>query len=105
MPKMKSDVNKSAAVKEILAKNPDAPVKEIVARLASEGIEISENYVYSLKKKRKGGRPTGSKAVAQSSAKASNSATITIEDIEAVKALAEKLGAEKLHQLADVLAK
>ena len=50
------------------------------------------------------GRPKGSKtAVAHSSARG-NGASISIEDIQAVKALAEKLGAEKLRQLADVLA-
>lgn len=105
MAKQKPDVNKSAAVNEILAKNPDTPVKEIVATLAGKGIEISENYVYSLKKLRKGGRPKGSKAVAHSPAKVGNSSGITVEDIRAVKELAERLGAENLRQLAAVLAK
>jgi hypothetical protein len=55
--------------------------------------------------KKKMGRPKGSKtAVAHSSPRPNGSASITIEDIQAVKELAEKLGADKLRQLTEVLA-
>lgn len=60
-------------------------------------------------KKKKMGRPKGRKlgrpAGVQSSAKANGSANISLDDIRAVKELAEKLGAEKLRQLAEVLTK
>jgi len=49
-------------------------------------------------KRRKLGRPR--KAVA-----GSNASGISLDDIRAVKALADKLGAEKVKQLAQVLAK
>jgi hypothetical protein len=51
-------------------------------------------------KGRKLGRPVGS----HTSAKPSTSSSITIEDVKAVKDLAERIGVEKLRQLADVLA-
>ncbi len=58
--------------------------------------------------KKKMGRPKGTKngktAVAYSPAPATG-ASISIDDIKAVKELAEKLGADKLRQLAEVLAK
>jgi len=53
---------------------------------------------HKVVKRRKFGRPK--KAHAGSSA-----GGISLEDIQAVKALADKLGAEKVQQLAEVLAK
>ena len=49
----KSDVNKSVAVKEILAKNPKAKVSEVVSTLAAQGIKVSYTYAYALKSKGK----------------------------------------------------
>lgn len=46
--------------------------------------------------KRKGGRPKGSQSTAGG---------ITVQDIEAVKALVDRMGAEKVRDLAQVLAK
>jgi hypothetical protein len=58
--------------------------------------------------KKKMGRPKGSKngqtAVAHYTARATGSVNISIEDILAVKELAGRLGAERLRQLAEVLA-
>lgn len=51
------------------------------------------------------GRKTGRPAAAHAPVKASVSASISLDDIRAVKELAEKLGAEKLRQLAEVLTK
>ena len=72
---------------------------------------VISNYKSSIIRlgvpKKKMGRPKGSKngqaAVAHSPVKSGSS--ISIDDILAVKALAEKLGADKLRQLAEVLAK
>jgi hypothetical protein len=43
----KSDVNKTAAVKETLAKNPKAKASEVVSALAAQGIKVSSAYVYA----------------------------------------------------------
>jgi hypothetical protein len=42
---------KSAAVRELLEKNPKMPVSEIVSTLAARRIKITPNLVYSLKTK------------------------------------------------------
>src|SRR5438477_6541494 len=47
------EVNKSVAVKAVLAKNPKTPVKEVVSALAAQGVKVSNNYVYMLKSKMK----------------------------------------------------
>ena len=41
MAKQKPEVNKSAAVREVLKKEPQTPVAEIVSTLAAQGIKIS----------------------------------------------------------------
>jgi hypothetical protein len=45
--------NKSAAVREILDRNPNTPTKDIVAILAQRGIRIHPNLVYLIKSKSK----------------------------------------------------
>jgi hypothetical protein len=52
------------------------------------------------KRGRKPGRPVGAHPVVRKS----TAGSISLEDIKAVKALADKIGLEKLVQLADVLA-
>jgi hypothetical protein len=49
-------VNKSAAVREILAKNFHTPVREIVSMLDQRGIRIHPNLVYLIKSKVRAGR-------------------------------------------------
>ena len=48
-----SKVNKSAAIREYLAANPEAKPKEIVAALADKGITVSPNMVSIVKAKTK----------------------------------------------------
>jgi len=54
--------------------------------------------VKTVAKKKKPGRPKGTTATAVSGG-------ITLGDIQAVKAVVNKLGADKVRQLAEVLAK
>jgi hypothetical protein len=62
-----------------------------------------KHYIMGKKKGKRGRKPGPKPAVA---AAAANSKTgISLDDIAAVKALADRLGAEKVRQLAQVLAK
>src|SRR5579871_4272433 len=104
MAKKKSEVDKSAAVREILEKDPKTPAKEIIATLGQKGIKISEAYVYMLKgkAKAKGHKEKREKAVA-----ASKSAGLAdpVELISGIKALAAKAGGMRtLKKLVDLLA-
>jgi hypothetical protein len=103
MAKKKSEVDKSAAVREILEKNPKTPAKQIIAALGQKGIKISEAYVYMLKSRAKarGRKEKREKAVA-----ASRSAGLAdpIELISGIKTLAQKAGGMRtLKKLVDLL--
>jgi hypothetical protein len=56
MPKKKPFGQKSAAIRELLAQNPDRPVSEIVSTLAGRGLKVTPNLVYALKAKGKARR-------------------------------------------------
>ena len=61
MPRAKASGNskaptKASAIREILASNPKAKTKDIVAELAAKGIKVSENHVYIIKSKAKAKR-------------------------------------------------
>ena len=104
MAKKKSDVDKAAAVRAILAKDPKTPAREIIASLKQQGIKISEAYVYMLKSKAKakGHREKREKAVA-----ASRSAGLAdpVELVQGIKVLAQKAGGMRtLKKLVDLLA-
>ena len=49
----KDGVNKSQAIRDILAQTPKSPVKEIVAQLGQRGVEVNPNLVYLIKSKRR----------------------------------------------------
>jgi DNA-binding winged helix-turn-helix (wHTH) protein len=104
MAKKKSDVDKSAAVREILAKDPKTPAKEIIATLGQKGIKISEAYVYMLRSKAKA---KGRKEKREQAVAASRSAGLAdpVELISGIKALAQKAGGMRtLKKLVDLLA-
>jgi len=99
----KSDVNKSAAVKEILAKNPKTPVKEVISELAAQGVKVSYTYVYALKTK---GKAKKRKEKREKVVAASNSMGVLdpVDLIREVKNLALRTGGlRNLKQLVDVL--
>ncbi len=99
----KSDVNKSAAIKELLAKNPKIKGSEVVSTLAAQGIHVSSTLVYALRakgkaKKRKEKRE---KAMATST---SMGISDPVELIRQVKELALRTGGLRhLKSLVDVL--
>ena len=53
MAKQKSEVNKSALVREVSETNPLTPLKEITSTLAKQGVKVSDNLIYSLKSQMK----------------------------------------------------
>ena len=99
----KSNVNKSAAIKEILAKNPKAKGSEIVSKLAAQRIRVSSALVYALKSKAKAKKrkQKREKAVATSN---SMGVTDSVALIRHVKELALRAGGlRNLRPLVEVL--
>jgi hypothetical protein len=100
----KGGVNKSQAIREILAQSPKSPVKEIVAQLGQRGIEVNPNLVYLIKSKRsqKAKRENRLRAVeANRMAGLANPVELILE----VRKVAEKAGGMRhLKELVDMLA-
>lgn len=96
--------NKSAAVREILAKNPKTPVKDIVASMEQQGMKISHNLVYLIKSKMKHRkRREKRQRVAEATQKAGISNPVDL--ILKVRTLANQAGGiSHLKKLVDVLA-
>jgi hypothetical protein len=100
-------------------------VKEAIAELGKDAMPLAiqsavkerhgvdlptsliSNYKHYLRGKKKGNghRKAGRKPVATAPAANSSAGGITLEDIRAVKELADRIGAEKVQQLAQVLGK
>lgn len=109
--KAAASVNKLAAVREIVGKHgKNIKPSEIVKIMKSDfGADMTpgmaSNYkgtVLRARSPRKPGRPAG---VARKATAADHTGGISLEDIEAVKTLVNRIGAEKVHKLALVLAK
>src|SRR6266852_5706987 len=107
MPKRKAredGVNKSAAVREILAKDFHTPVREIVSTLNQRGIKIHPNLVYLIKSKTNAGRRKQKRQKALENSRDLGLAN-PVELILEVRKLAVKAGGFRhLKQLVDVLA-
>jgi hypothetical protein len=106
-------LSKMEAVRRILASSgKDTMPLEIQGLLKKQyNIKMDPTVISTYKSSilrqgpgKKMGRPKGQTAVAHSTARANGSASISIDDIKAVKELAGRLGAERLRQLAEVLA-
>jgi len=105
MGKQNSEVNKSQAIRDILAKNPNTPIKEIGSTLAQKGIKVSDTYVYMVRGK---AHTRKLKEKRQKAIQASNDSGIinAAELVLSVKQLAAAAGGiRKLKQLVDILAK
>jgi hypothetical protein len=96
-------VNKSQAIRDMLAANPKAKVKDIVDAMGKKGLKVSPNLVYFLKAKGKAKRRKAKrqKAVAASRAAGHIDAVGLVMD---VRHLAVKAGGMKrLKELVDIL--
>jgi hypothetical protein len=114
-------VNKMEAARQVIAKHgkDTMPVEIVKFAKAEHGVDLSpdvaSNYKSAVlrelgrggKRKVKRGRKPGRKPAAAPAAAAPRTGGdgISLEDIAAVKKLCDTLGAEKVQQLAQVLAK
>jgi hypothetical protein len=97
-------VNKSAAVREILAKNPNTPTREVIQTLEKQGIKVHPNLVYLIKSKTKARRRKQKRERAMENGRQLG-VTNPVDLILEVRRLSEKAGGMKsLKQLVDVLA-
>jgi len=93
-------VNRSQSIRDILAKNPKTPSRDIVATLGEKGIKVKLSLVYAIKVqlKRKKRRQIG-KSMAEAGI------TNPVDLILQVRSLAgEAGGMRKLKQLVDAFA-
>src|SRR5690242_2677978 len=110
MPKQKDGVNKSQAVREVLATNPNMKPKDVVAALAAKGLKVNTPLVYFVKgqlKGKKGRRkqmqkqaaPAGSTVAATPSGNGDALSTI----LKVKKLAGEVGGIKKLKALVEAL--
>ena len=105
----KRKVNKTQAVKDFLAENPDAATNDVVAAMKAKGIVVSANYVSTIKSSVKG-KGKGKKKVAakKKGAPKKQEATddkILLSALKEAKKLAERLGGiEEAKQAISALA-
>ena len=97
-------VNKSEAIREMLAQHPHAPSKEIVSLLGEKGIRVQPSLVYFIKSKQRHQQRQQKRARANETSQRMGSRN-PVELILQVKRLAGEAGGMKnLKQLVDVLA-
>ena len=100
----KQGVNKSAAVREILAGNPHAPTNEVIATLKQRGIKAHPNLVYLIKSKMRAQRGRQKREKALENGREMG-ITNPVELILEVRRLSQKAGGMRhLKNLVDVLA-
>ena len=86
-------VNKSQAIRDYLAANPQATPNEIVAALKQQGIKVSQGLVSNVKysKPRAGGKKRRGRPPGRGRATAANGA-LTASDLIEAKRVVEQLG-------------
>jgi arginine repressor len=97
-------VNKSAAIRELIAHHPNGTSKEVVSLLAQKGIKVRPTLVYYIKsKQRQQQRRQKRQHVAETSR--NTGAVNPVELVLGVKAIARQAGGiAYLKQLVDALA-
>ena len=112
-PSSKKSENKSEEIRTIFTATPSASAKEVVATLKAKGIDVSENYVYGVKKTLTPGKKKTTKAVVAAKATAPTTAAAPSSNgrlgvgasIAVVKAAADKVGGwSALKEIVDALA-
>src|SRR5262245_55630488 len=93
---------KSAAIRELLERNPDMSAGEVVSTLDGRGIKVHSNLVYVLRQKMKSGRKHRKGQPIHAS---TNSAANPVQLVRGIKELATQAGGMKqLKQLVEVMA-
>jgi len=117
MPRPKKEtISKLDAMRQAVAKlGKDAPLADLLKTIKQDfGITLDRGLAYNYKSlvsskpatgKRKGRKPGPKPKAVATAAATTDGASITLADIQAVKALADRIGAEKVSQLAKVLAR
>jgi len=113
--KSKDGMSKMEAVRQaIAALGKDAGPAQILPFIKEKfGIVMSTEMAYNykstalkkMKGKKRGPKPGKKPAAVAPTANGQSAGAISLDDITAVKALADRLGADKVWQLAKVLAK
>src|SRR3954451_13653882 len=96
--------NKSEAIREVIAQNPTAGTKDVIAQLAARGIKVAPTLVYYIKSKQnQQKRKQKRERVAASSR--TTPARNPVELVARVKALSREVAAIRpFKQLVDLLA-
>ena len=97
-------VNKSAAIREMVAQNPQTPSKEIVSLLGAKGIKVQPSLVYYIKSKQRQQKRRQKRQQVTETSKNTGSSN-PVELILKVKTLSRDAGGIKsLKRLVDALA-
>jgi hypothetical protein len=97
-------VNKSAAIREVIAQRPQARSKEIIALLAEKGVKVRPTLVYYIKSKENHHKREEKRKRAAETSKKSGAGS-PVELILKVRDLAKQAGGMRyLKQLVDILA-
>jgi arginine repressor len=106
--KANSGVSMSEAIRQFIAKNPNAGPKDIQAGLKAEGTKVKLGLISAVKysKAKKGGKKRRARTpVVHAAARAIPSSAVTFEQLVEVKRLADSLGgADQVRQALDALA-
>ena len=110
-PSSKKSVNKSEEIRALFTATPTASAKDVVATLKTKGIDVSENYVYGVKKtltpkKKKAPKAIVKTAAPTTAASPSSNGKLGVgASIAIAKAAAEKVGGwSTLKEIVDALA-
>lgn len=86
-------VNKSQAIRDMFAKHPEIKVKDLVAQLKEQGIEVQPNLAYLIKGKLKGEKSRRRRVVKNAARVATASGSSNaLATIKKVKSLANEVG-------------
>ena len=111
-PSSKKSVNKSEEIRALFTATPTVSAKDVVATLKAKGIDVSENYVYGVKKtltpgkKKKAPKATVKTAAPTTAAAPSSNGHLSVgASIALIKTTAEKVGGwSTLKEIVDALA-
>jgi hypothetical protein len=97
-------INKSAAIRDMIAQQPQARSKEIIALLGAKGVKVRPTLVYYIKSKEKH-RMWQEKRRRATASSQNSGASSPVQLIIKVKDLAREAGGIRyLKQLVDILA-
>jgi hypothetical protein len=100
----KDGINKSEAIREILAQTPKSPVKEIVAQLGQRGVKVNPNLVYLIRSKRSQKKKRENRLRAVEANRMAGLANPVELILEVSKVAAKAGGMRHLKELVDMLA-